>query len=340
MEDIVLFLKYNFHKAGMIPISKCLTELGVPHTLTSKRHLIYDHFNETKKKFKLMVIGDEWNLFKDCAEEIMTIGHSMVDKNTTFSSKNSEMDYICVPSQYYKNEFIKRGISPKKEFFITGFPYADRIFNKQWKRDTWWHNDALKKKILRKNILFVPTYNAELNLVEDFIKAGIQFWKSNLSYKNINFKFAIKPHPVFPKKNPIGAVQLEKFEDSLGKDNFYYHNESHDDIADAILWSDVIVGDCSGALLLGVAGDKPILAFNNPHKEKSGYYSPNSLEWTLRDKFATTFENFNMDFASILHDQIRNDPKKASRTEIKHLLYGEYQGDSAMQIALRIKNLQ
>ena len=151
--EVVLFNKYNFHNAGMIPISKALTELGIAHTLTGKRHEIYDCFNNTGLKYKVFVIGDEWgNLFRGCSENLLTISHSMVNKNTTLNEKNEDMDYICVPSQYYKTEYLKRNIKPRKDFLITGFSYADKIFNQAWDRECWWHESAIKKNIAQKNI--------------------------------------------------------------------------------------------------------------------------------------------------------------------------------------------
>ena len=338
MEDIVLFLKYNFHKAILEPVSKCLIELNIPHTLTGKRHLVYDHFDKTKKKFKIIFIADEWtNLFRDQAEILIAIGHSPAGKNTTFDIKNKGADYIFAFSQYYKTEYLRRGVVPKKEIIVTGNPAADRIFNKRWNRESWWYQDALKRKLLQVNLLFAPTYNRDLSLIDELIRAEKEskFFEKLFSDPMIRYRIAFKGHPVLNKKYPQQVEEIKKIESKYGQDLFYYHEDSHGDITDAILWSSLIVGDSSGAILLGVAGDKPIFAFNNPNRERSEYYDFLAPEWSLRDKFATSFTSFD-DLINLIHGP---DFKKESRTEVKHLLYGEHQGGAAFQIANYIKNL-
>ncbi len=332
MKDVILFLKYNFHKAGMIPISKQLTKLNIEHEVHSKRHIIYDHFNETKKKFKIFVIGDEWgNLFRDCSENLITIGHSMANKNTTMDRKNSEMDYICVPSMYYKGEFLRRGISPKKDFLITGFPYADRIFNKEIDEDIYIFQKFNKNN--KKNILICPTYNRDLNLVDEFIRSEKEeSVLKDFFYNNPDAKIIFKPHPVLPKKYP-DQMNYVKSLINVYSENFYYHEDSHDDIADFINWSSIIVGDCSGSILLGAASDKPIFAYDNPNKERSEYFDPEGIEWTFRDLFSTRFFVINKGFFEHILEELNNDNKKESRLSLVNLLYGEYQGNSSLQVA-------
>lgn len=340
MEDIILFYKLTFHLSGLQPVSDQLNKLGIPHTLTGKRHLIYDHFNDTKKKFKLLVLADEWNLFKDCAEEVMTISHSMAGKNTTFSPRNNDIDYICVPSMYYKGEYLRRGVKPKKDFFITGYSPADKIFNKIWDRESWWNKDRLKKEIIQKNILFAPTYNRDLSLVDELIRSEKEnkFFERLFSNPMKKYRVAFKSHPVLNKKYPDQIEQIKRIAAKY-PDKFYFHEDSHSDISSAILWSDVVIGDSSGAILLGVAGDRSIIAYDNPNRERSEYFDISAPEWSLRDVFATRISSMDDTFPSLIESVLNEDPLYDSRIQMRNLLYGEFQGNSAYQIASRIKEL-
>lgn len=327
--------------SGLLPISKELDKLGIPHLLTTRRHEVYDLFNQQKKKFKIFVIADEWgSLFRDTAENLITIGHSMVNKNTTLSSKNRDMDYICVPSKYYKNQFLARGINPLKDFWITGYPPADRIFNKEIGISSWWANSLSEKKTEMTHILFAPTYNRELNILPILVKCEKEFSMfSEFVLKKNTAKVAFKVHPVLPKKFPEDAEFLRNVCKFYG-DSFYYHEDSHSDIADAIQWADVVVGDCSGAMLLAIAKDIPVLLYDNPDKEKSGYYDPEGPEWKLRDKFGYSFSEIREErFLNMILLTCFIDFKKESRRKVIDLLYGEHKGSAAKEIANRIQIL-
>jgi len=259
--DVVLFAKYNFHKSCLMPIYEELKRQEINVLYSSKRYQVYDLYNSYKKKFKVFVIADEWfNLFRDCSEIMATTNHSMVSKNTTFSPKNKEGDYIYASSSWQKNEFIRRGILPKKEIVTTGYPAADILLKKGLNLNP------------KKNILFAPTYNKDLSLMDDLIKAEEEF---HLFKKLKDFNVLFKLHPVFSKKNPFQhtfcLLWAEEYQ------NINVELDSHADITEYILWSDIVIGDCSGALLLALAANRPIIAYDNKDKEKSSYYDPEGL---------------------------------------------------------------
>ncbi len=330
MSDIVLFKKYAFHGSCIDPISIELHKLGIDHTLTSKRHLIYDRFEETMRRFKIMVIADEWSsLFRDIAETLMTTGHSLVSKNTTLDYKNEQMDYICVPSELYQQMFMDRNIKPIKDFWITGFPAADKVFRNEISLDTIW---AEELEDSRPKILFAPTYNKDLSIME----ALIQLEKETNFFKLFgSYSVVFKLHPVLYKKYPHQAEFVEYL---TKKYSFIrYHDDSHSDIADAIVWADIMIGDCSGALLLSAAGGCPVIAYDNPNRERSEYYDPNGPEWAYRDEYAYRINGFrelnvlpgfidvilNNDYGKIARNnfnkKIHANPGKAAKTIAKNI---------------------
>jgi hypothetical protein len=53
--DVVLFLKYSFHRSTLEPVFKELQKLEVIAELESRRHVVYDTFNTTGRKFPVFV---------------------------------------------------------------------------------------------------------------------------------------------------------------------------------------------------------------------------------------------------------------------------------------------
>lgn len=331
--DIILFKKYTFHASCLDPVSTELHKLGINHLLTSKRHIVYDMFEEHLKQFKIMVIADEWgSLFRDVAETLITTGHSLVSKNTTLDSKNEQMDYICVPSKLYKEMFIERRIKPIKDFWITGYPAADKVFRKEISSDTIWSRELEDS---RPKILFAPTYNKDLSIME----ALIQLEKETSFFKLFgSYSVVFKLHPVLHKKYPH---QAEFVEDLTKKYPFIrYHDDSHSDIADAIIWADVMVGDCSGALLLSAAGGCPVIAYDNPNRERSEYYDPNGPEWIYRDEYAyriTGFKELNV-LPNFIDVVLNNDYGKIVRNKFNKKIHVN-PGKAAKTIAENIASL-
>lgn len=329
---VVLFYKYAFHKSCLDPIAKELDLLEIPYWKTGKRHLVYDEFDKSKKQFDIFVISDEWaSLFRKVSKILITTGHSMVSKNTTFNSRNKEMDFIFCPSSFYKSEFLRRKVVPKRDIIVTGYPAASRIFRNEFLKNSIWFREFCTDKL---KILFAPTYNRDLSILDYLIKceAKYQFFKTFE-----DFFIVFKLHPVLHKKYSQHADFIKYL--SLKYPNIHYYEDSHDDITDAILWSDAVVGDCSGALLLALAGNKPIFAFDNPNRFKNPYFDPEGPEWIFRDQYSYQISEENLcELSKMLSHFINEDTKKNSREELVKLLY-EHRTDSEKVIANEIVNL-
>jgi len=328
--DVVLFAKYNFHLSCLSPISVELTKLDIDHLLTTKRYQIYDMCTEHNRKIKIFVMSDEWiDLFRTAAEIIITTGHSLASKNTTFNQRNVNADYICATSEWQKEEFSIRSIRPRKEIWTTGYPAADRILLKKLNPKSNWSNLFYDNG--KKNILFAPTYNRDLNFMDNLVQNPLIFEK--LQKYNVAFKL----HPVLIKKYP----EYESFLlDIVHKwSNVFWDQNSHGDISDAILWADTIVGDCSGALFLSLAKNIPIVAFNNPRKAESPYFDPIGPEWIFRDEYAYTIDDMENLFGTL--EEIFNiDWKNKRREGVRNTVFGNsIDGLSAMRIARNIRAL-
>jgi len=234
------------------------------------------------------------------------------------------MDYIYCASQYYKTEFINRGVMPKKDFVITGYPASDLIFNF---RDEKVRGD-------RPRILIAPTYNRDLSLMD----ALMQLEKEDKLFKSLEeFDILFKLHPVLPKKYP---EQMEFCKELSSK---YRHvtcrGDTHEDIATSVLWADLMIGDSSGALLLGAAGDIPIIAYNNPNRHRSEYFDSSGPEWRFRGKFAAEILESTIELLpEIIKIQLENDPLKDSRRSVVDLLF-DHQGKAGKNIAEHIRSL-
>ena len=330
--SVVLFLKYNFHHSILDPVAKELKKLGINFWMTGKRHIVYDMFNETGKKFPIFVIADEWSsLFRNCSEILITTGHSPANKNTTLDSKNSEMDYIYVPSSYYRDEFIRRNIIPKKEIIVTGYPASSKIFRRELSLSSVWSKNRDDSKI---RILFAPTYNKDLNIMEALIKEEAE---SQLFNRLLSYSVAFKLHGVLPKKYPEHDQFIKDLSNKYP--NVYYHEDSHDDISDAIMWSNIVIGDCSGALLLAAAGGVPIIAFDNPNRVRSEYYDSEGPEWKFRDLYSYRIEERNLINLPYLIDEfVHYDYLRKEREKVVDILF-EHQRDAEKVIANNIAKL-
>ena len=334
---IVLFCKYNFHHSIADPIYKELLKFIDKDLilLTGKRHIVYDMFEQTKEKFPIFVLFDEWgSLFRDCSEILITTGHSPANKNTTLSNRNSDMDYIFCPSQYYKTELLKRGAVPKKEIIVTGYPAASRIFRKEINQTSIFRYKSKDEKD-RIKVLFAPTYNKDLNIIDALIEAEQKY---DLFDKMKEYSITFKLHPVLYKKYPEQAKFVMDL--SLKYSNIYYHEDSHDDITDAILWSDIVVGDCSGALLLA-ACNSPVIAYDNPNRYKSEYFDETGPEWEFRDEYAYRIDDVIIHelpylIREFIHPAV--DYKKEKRESIINLLF-ENQTTAEKVIAKQVRNL-
>jgi len=330
--DVVLFSKYSFHDSILGPIATELEKLKINFWMTGKRHLVYDLFNERERKFSIVIIADEWtNLFRNQAEILITIGHSPASKHTTLDSKNSDADYIYTFSQFYKTEFLKRGVSPKKEMIVTGNPAASRLFRKEILKGSIWET---KNCNLGLKVLFAPTYNKDLSIMDVLMEEE----KNNQLFKQMHdYQIAFKLHPVLHKKYPEQAEFVKELSKTYG--NVYYHENSNHDITDAILWSDVVIGDCSGALFLSIAGEKPVIAYNNPDRVRSPYYDQHGPEWIFRNEYAYQIESLNvLNLPNLIRGVLENDYKKEKRKIIVNLLF-ENQKDAEVVIARHIVSL-
>jgi len=324
LKNVCLFKKYAFHKSCMDPIATELTRLKVDFMMESKRHKIYDMSGEDNQ-FKIFILADEWaQLYRKNAKILCTTGHSMASKGTTLDIKNHDMDYIYVPSQYYKTELLRRGVFPKKEIIVTGYPASDLIFNYQ--------NERVGER--RSRILIAPTYNKDLSIMDALmiLERDIKLFKSLEEY-DILFKV----HPVLPKKYPL---QMEFCRELSSKyDHVMCVEDTHDDISTSILWADIMIGDSSGALLLGAAGDIPIIAYDNFNRIRSEYYDPTGPEWAFRDKFASIINDETIhDLPGLIKYLLEDDFQKESRQEVVNFLF-EHQADAGFQIAKHIQSL-
>ena len=328
LKEVCLFLKYNFHKSCMLPISAKLTHFDVDHLVESKRHKVYDTSGGDKGRYKVFIIADEWgDLFRENAEILCTTGHSMANKNTTLDQKNSIMDYIYVPSSYYVDEFTKKGIFPKSDFIITGYPAATKIFKEA-------SSNKRRGETFSKRVLIAPTYNRDLSIMDGLMEAEE---KHKIFSKLSDYHIMFKLHPVLPKKYPEQAA----FCQYLGKkyENVFYHEESHADLADFILWADLLLGDCSGALLLGAAGDIPIIACNNPNRTRSEYFDKYGPEWVFRKEYAQTISYSELAYLpNFIHEALQNDHLQIRRKALVDKLFA-HQLDAETQIARHIRSL-
>lgn len=253
--------------------------------------------------------------------------HGLANKGTPARSFRAA-DYVCLTSEYVRDEFLAQGIRPRRDYWITGYVQMDNLFS------------APRPASLppgRKVVLYAPTWHHGLSSlpmladrVADLLHAG----------RDDTF-VVIKPHPLVQEgKDPTLAPWLQTLRDACARRG---HTHLIDNRAEDIMpWlkaADVLVSDASSVQLEYLALDRPIILINNPGRAESPHYDPNGLEWVWRDM------GEQLDDVDLLPQAIHrglNDPdqNRPIRTRYRERLFGQYcDGRSGERLARQIDQL-
>lgn len=267
----------------------------------------------------LLMAEKDYDKFKKISPIFIYIPHGVSSKNVTYNILQKNADYICCVSELMKEEYIKRNILPKKDFWITGLPQQDVFFR-----------DINKNGVnyIKGNVLYAPTYQYNLSSAYSIGEYIIKYLIKE------KFKTYIKFHPIYKQNNSYEAI-IKFYEKNQNKDavcrnqNKLSTINSFDDCKESMC----LISDCSGVIFDYLILEKPIFLYNNSlHKQEKIYYDKKGWEWDLREELAYCFNDikiFKNKFRSVIIE--KNDYKKQKRKKIKDIVFGKIQDGKASE---------
>jgi hypothetical protein len=201
--------------------------------------------------------------------------HGFAQKNV-FRQAVEGADFACVSSEWVRDDAIRRGIRPRLDFWVTGFPAMDRVLQGERVPAA-----ALFPPLFPADgplLLYAPTYNAGLS------SAAVlpTDWPARLRSCHRRLRIVIKPHPVIPERQP---AWMSAWRQAAERDaRIALVENSHASVFDYFPYADLLVSDASSTVFYFLACDKPIVLVANPSRaEERKYFDPEGPEWQWRD---------------------------------------------------------
>ncbi len=202
---------------------------------------------------------------------IINIGIGLAGKN--FHSRVKDPgDYLCVTSEFARDEAIERIGIPAERVWVIGYPPMDPLFK----------SEALAlpfdTALDRKTVLYAPTHNpgltSALRLVDDPVGMLLG------DQRNINL--IIKPHPRLCEQRPGLIKEWKNIAAKL--DYVWLVTDAALDVAPFLKAADVLVSDASSVIFEYLALDRPIVLIDPDKTQKDNpFYDSSGIEWRWRD---------------------------------------------------------
>lgn len=264
--DIVFFASQPFHLTIFDGVARHLR--GVSWIIT---------MNPEQARYlanRMLVLADhDYHLFPRREKlTVVQVTHGYSDKNNSYHPLHTHADWICVCGPFQQEEYERRGVIPRRGFWLTGYPPNDTLFSGS--------TAARPAKLAadRPTLLYAPTWNEEFNSVERIGRRLPEVLGAAIPEAQL----IIKPHPAIPSKRPDW---MELWRRQAQAPNVYLEENVHSPIAPLMLASDMMLTDVSAVIFQFLILNRPIMLYDTDHpdKERSFSYSPDGIEWRFRD---------------------------------------------------------
>ena len=181
-------------------------------------------------------------------------------------------DYVCVTSEFVRDEFIAQGIQPRREYWVTGYIQMDNLFS------------APRPALIppkRKVVLYAPTWHHGLSSLPMLGERAVELLHGGRSDTFV----VIKPHPLVQEgQDPNLAPWMETLRLACrGRPNTHLIESRGEDVMPWLKAADVLVTDASSVQLEYLALDRPLVLIDNPERLTSLHFDSKGLEWVWRD---------------------------------------------------------
>lgn len=197
--------------------------------------------------------------------------HGLANKGVPARSFRAA-DYVCVTSEFVRDEFLAQGIRPRRAYWVTGYVQMDNLFS------------APRPPQIppgRKVVLYAPTWHDGLSSLPMLGDRVVDL----LHGERDDTFVAIKPHPLVQQgQDPKLAPWMQTLREAVrGRSNTCLIEDRAEDVMPWLKAADVLVSDASSVQLEFLALDRPLVLLDHPGRATSPYYDPAGLEWAWRD---------------------------------------------------------
>jgi hypothetical protein len=197
--------------------------------------------------------------------------HGLASKNVPVESF-SAADFVCVTSPHIRDDFIKRGIKPRKAYWPLGYVQMDNLVTAPRPSQI-----PSGKRV----VLYAPTWNTGISSLPLLGDRVVDLLKGGRSDTFV----VIKTHPLVQEDHtPDDAPWLHTLRSACaGRDDVHLVENRSADIMAWLNAADVLVSDASSVILEYLALDRPMVLINNPGRFQSRFFDPTGYEWQWRD---------------------------------------------------------
>lgn len=237
-------------------------------------------------------------------------------------------DYVCVTSEYVRDQFIAQGIQPRREYWITGYIQMDNLLSAP---------RPAQIPAGRKVVLYAPTWHQGLSSLPMLNSRVAELLHAGRSDTFV----VIKPHPLVQEgQDPKLAPWMQTLREACaGRSDTLLIEERGTDVMPWLNAADVLVTDASSVQLEFLALDRPLVLIDNPERFNSVHFDGKGLEWVWRD-MGDAIDDVNALPAAL--STALDDPRKRSqrRAEYRERMFGNLvDGRSGARLAEHVNQL-
>ncbi|MGL1901675.1 MAG: CDP-glycerol glycerophosphotransferase family protein [Fibrobacterales bacterium] len=274
--------------------------------------------HEKSQIYNCVVTADVCHDRVDAWGPVVCVGHGTISKNiyfidNPFVRRESFATVLCVPGPWYVNAFggqVKCRIEP------TGFTKMDELA-KDYTPFKFTYFKEIGFVNTRKTILFVPTFNDELTVMDMLL----EYWQKLDPNK---YQILIKLHGAASEEWRSNYKNV-----AHAQSNIHYVEDAS--IVPYMKIADVVVSDLSSAYLESYVLDVPVLVGNNPQLKTCAFYNPKAVEFLARE--AAYQFNSGDEFLTLIASLEQGDPMAQKRREFCSQLFMDIDGKNSWRVA-------
>jgi CDP-glycerol glycerophosphotransferase (TagB/SpsB family) len=181
-------------------------------------------------------------------------------------------DYVCVTSEFVRYDFLRRGIRPRRGYWVVGYVQMDNLFTAE-------RPPAIPPA--KRVVLYAPTWHNGLSSLPVLGERVVELLRG----RRPDTFLVIKPHPLVQQgARPSLAPWMETLRRVCrDRDDVLLLEERGADVMPWLNAADVLVSDASSVQLEYLALDRPIVLINHPDRHASPHFDPTGYEWAWRD---------------------------------------------------------
>jgi CDP-glycerol glycerophosphotransferase (TagB/SpsB family) len=237
-------------------------------------------------------------------------------------------DYVCLTSEAVRDDFLAKGIRPRRDYWITGYVQMDNLLRAP-------RPAALPRN--RRVVLYAPTWHDGLSSLPMLLPQAPELLRAGREDTFV----VIKPHPLVQQgRDPRTAPWMEQLRATCrGRANTLLIDERGADIMPWLNAADVLVTDCSSTQLEFLALDRPMVLIDNPERFTSPHFDSSGYEWAWRDMGRTVDQATQLP-AAVADALADPSAHAAARARHRNHLFGDLvDGRSGERLAARVARL-